>query len=67
MAKPCLNRASDLSSEVVLNLLKKAENDVALCSLPPVNPKGGEVYVFSPRGKEDTKGNSVIYLVMHSL
>lgn len=56
MAKSCLNSANDLSSEVVINLLKKAVDDVALCSLPPVNPKGGEVYVFSPRGKEDSKG-----------
>ena len=59
MANPCLNHESDLSSEIVLNLLKKSDDNVVLCSLPPVNPKGGEVYLFSPSGKENTKGNGL--------
>ncbi len=63
MAKPCLNRESDLLSEIVLNLLKKVDNNVVLCSLPPVNPSGGEVYLFLPSSKKNNKGILTLFTV----
>ena len=47
----------DLSTETVINILKDSEKaDKSVCHLPPVNPKGGDVFLFLPRDK-NSKGN----------
>ena len=47
----------DLSTEMVINILKDSEEaGKSVCHLPPVNPKGGDVFLFLTRDK-DSKGN----------
>ena len=55
MAKPCLCYEGDLPNETVLSLLMN-RNDDSVCHLPPINPKGGEVYLFSPKESTKAKG-----------
>ena len=51
---------TDLSTGTVLSLLKKPEKYEAMCYLPPINPKGSEVFLFSPKdNNKDAKGMSV--------
>ena len=52
-----MHKDDDLSTEMVINILKDSEKaDKSVCHLPPVNPKGGDVFLFLPRDK-DSKGN----------
>ena len=49
MVTPYLFSESDISTTTVISILKESKKDKSLgCHLPPVNPKGGEVYLFSP-------------------
>ena len=53
MAKPFLHLDDsylDLPSERVKNLLL-LEKDECMCYLPPISPKGGEVYLYSAEEK----------------
>ena len=45
----------DISSDTVITILKDPDKDKPVCHFPAVNPKGGEVYLFSPKDK-DAKG-----------
>ena len=46
----CRNSDSDLSTTTVISILKESEKNKSLsCHLPPLNPKGGEVYLFLPQ------------------
>ena len=42
----------DLSTDTVVRILKDPEKDKPLCHFPAVNPKGGEVYLYSPKDKD---------------
>uniref|UniRef100_A0A1X7SSI2 Uncharacterized protein n=1 Tax=Amphimedon queenslandica TaxID=400682 RepID=A0A1X7SSI2_AMPQE len=46
------NKDRDLSSDKVIKILKDPEKDKPVCHFPPVNPKGGDVYLFSPKDKD---------------
>ena len=49
------NRDRDLSFDNFIRILKEPEKDKPVCHFPAVNPKGGDVYLFSPKDK-DAKG-----------
>ena len=49
MAKPFLHYKGDLPSLRVRNLLVEGKEEAAY--LPPIHPKGGEVYLFSAKDK----------------
>lgn len=62
----------DLSPETAISILKDSEKvDKTVCHLPPVNPNGGEVYLFVPRdiagkGKPDVAISEVFILSCYS-
>ena len=51
----CSESNRDLSTDTVIKILKDPEKDKPLCHFPVVNPKGGDVYLYSPKDK-DAKG-----------
>ena len=48
-------RFSPLNIGTVVNLLQNPPQS-SISTLPPVKPKGGEVYVYSDGGDDDKKG-----------
>lgn len=47
MGKPCLVASEDLPNSQVLQYLQ-TKDEKLLCSDPPVKPRAGEVYLYSP-------------------
>ena len=64
MAKPCLNSQCDLSNSKVLQLLQNPD-EACISYIPPVKPKGGEIYLFSPGINATAKG-IIIILYVHT-
>ena len=48
MARPaaCFNVHNDLLQNKIIELLQKEQ--ITVCHLPPVKPRAGDVYVYSP-------------------
>ena len=60
MAKPFLHHEGDLPSLRVRNLLVEGKEEAAY--LPPIHPKGGEVYLFSTKDKA-SKATPIRFIV----
>ncbi len=54
-AKPIGLQAEDLKLDDVLRILQNREPS-CVCSVPPVKPKGGEMYVFCPGDDQSKSG-----------
>ena len=58
--KPYCTRYVSFKAEDAERLLREADNDDSLIiSTPPVKPKGGDVFIYSSKGKESSKGKSL--------
>ncbi len=50
MARPaaCFNVHNDLSHNKIIELFQAEKEQITVCHLPPVKPRAGDVYVYSP-------------------
>lgn len=55
MASPCCHWEGNLTVSKILDLLLNSES-YTVSTVPPVRPKAGEVYLFSPGDKTKAKG-----------
>jgi len=61
--KPYSTRYHAFKAEEAENILRGVqEDDPLICSVPPVKPKGGDVFIYSSKGNAGLKGKNTFQL-----